>query len=408
MATVTKNKSGSWKGEARLTRGGVVVFRDTRTFDTKQEALTWAKETEARARGVFTTGKAMPTRMTLREAVEAWEEDVKTYIKSASEATQKNTRFQAFTKSVEKGKTHRKLWKASALADKPLSTISQADIEHFIDDRRDDERSDSTIRNNLHCLNQLYQHAAAGTRPDRPAGWKWQIHSPVAAASKARELRSSGQRNRRLMPSELDLILRTFENMKQAQIRAPEKEGRQFIDVKVPSNKKILSFEADDSLIYIRAAFEAAIETALRKEKLFKICWRWVDLTPGQERIIFPAEEWGSANKGVPKILSMSLRMVEIIKEIKQIKQNINLDEPIFHPLKPARVWRLLNFACEALDIEDFRWHDLRHEACSRLAERGWTAIEIQAVSGHKTLASLQRYIHVDQRAIYRKMREAA
>src|SRR5690606_13659173 len=107
---------------------------------------------------------------------------------------------------------------------------------------------------------------------------------PVAAASKARELKSSGQRNRRLTTAVLDLLLQTFENMKQAQLRAPSSEKRQFIDVEVPCNRKIMSFEADDSLIYIRAAFEAAIETALRKENLFKICWRWVDLTPGQER----------------------------------------------------------------------------------------------------------------------------
>ena len=65
-----------------------------------------------------------------------------------------------------------------------------------------------------------------------------------------------------------------------------------------------------------------------------------------------------------------------------------------------------MKLACDALGIEDFRWHNLRHEACSRLAERGWTVQQIQLISGHKTLQSLERYMHLNHEAIHTKFQE--
>ena len=49
-------------------------------------------------------------------------------------------------------------------------------------------------------------------------------------------------------------------------------------------------------------------------------------------------------------------------------------------------------------------FHDLRHEALSRLAEQGWSATEIAAVSGHRTLALVQRYVHHRPEALAAKL----
>jgi integrase len=45
--------------------------------------------------------------------------------------------------------------------------------------------------------------------------------------------------------------------------------------------------------------------------------------------------------------------------------------------------------------MEDFRFHDLRHEAVSRLFEKGLNIAEVSAISGHKELKMLQRYTHL-------------
>jgi integrase len=51
--------------------------------------------------------------------------------------------------------------------------------------------------------------------------------------------------------------------------------------------------------------------------------------------------------------------------------------------------------ACSELGIEDLVFHDLRHEAISRLFEAGWTIAQVAALSGHKSWKNLQRYTHI-------------
>jgi integrase len=51
--------------------------------------------------------------------------------------------------------------------------------------------------------------------------------------------------------------------------------------------------------------------------------------------------------------------------------------------------------AVKAAGIDDLRFHDLRHEAVSRLFELGLNPMEVAAISGHKTLQMLKRYTHL-------------
>jgi integrase len=50
--------------------------------------------------------------------------------------------------------------------------------------------------------------------------------------------------------------------------------------------------------------------------------------------------------------------------------------------------------ACEFASIEDLHFHDLRHEATSRLFERGLNHFEVMAITGHRTTDMLKRYTH--------------
>lgn len=48
------------------------------------------------------------------------------------------------------------------------------------------------------------------------------------------------------------------------------------------------------------------------------------------------------------------------------------------------------------LEINDLHFHDLRHEAVSRLFELGTLdMMEVAAISGHKSLSMLKRYTHL-------------
>ena len=50
--------------------------------------------------------------------------------------------------------------------------------------------------------------------------------------------------------------------------------------------------------------------------------------------------------------------------------------------------------------IKDFRWHDLRHTAITRMAEQGATLLELQLFSGHSSAEMVRKYAHLTESQI--------
>ena len=52
--------------------------------------------------------------------------------------------------------------------------------------------------------------------------------------------------------------------------------------------------------------------------------------------------------------------------------------------------------ACKRLHAVDLHFHDLRHEAISRMFEQGFSVPKVAAISGHEDFRMLARYTHID------------
>jgi integrase len=77
------------------------------------------------------------------------------------------------------------------------------------------------------------------------------------------------------------------------------------------------------------------------------------------------------------------------------------IDGRVF-PVTPHAVTVSFRRACQRLRKSsgnrlgvDLRFHDLRHEAVSRLFERGLNPMEVAAISGHRSMQMLARYTHI-------------
>jgi integrase len=77
---------------------------------------------------------------------------------------------------------------------------------------------------------------------------------------------------------------------------------------------------------------------------------------------------------------------------------------PVFPGLTESAVKQAFSRACDRAEIEDFHFHDLRHEGTSRLFEKGLNPIETASVTGHKTLQMLKRYTHLRAEDLVRKI----
>ena len=110
-----------------------------------------------------------------------------------------------------------------------------------------------------------------------------------------------------------------------------------------------------------------------------------------------------NGSKGNHKSFDVLDSSKEIIKRLKHSEVRDRMlklghDENLLLPLNPKSLGKEFRQACKILGIDDLRFHDLRHEGCTRLAEQSFTIPEIQKVSLHDSWSSLQRYVSVKAR----------
>ncbi len=89
---------------------------------------------------------------------------------------------------------------------------------------------------------------------------------------------------------------------------------------------------------------------------------------------------------------------------IEVIRDRVIKGGPVL-PVKQKTLQSAFRLACERAEIAGLRFHDLRHESLSQLAERGDLSVfELAAISGHKTLQMLKRYTHVEVKRLAAKL----
>ena len=64
-------------------------------------------------------------------------------------------------------------------------------------------------------------------------------------------------------------------------------------------------------------------------------------------------------------------------------------------PYNSKSVGAAFTRACHFLEITGLRFHDLRHEATSRLFEKGYSIQEVAQFTLHESWATLKRYTHL-------------
>ena len=92
-----------------------------------------------------------------------------------------------------------------------------------------------------------------------------------------------------------------------------------------------------------------------------------------------------------------AVRVEPLPPEAVEIIESMPRVAPEIFPYSTDAISAGFTRACQQLEINDLRFHDLRHEGVSRLFELGKTIPQVAAVSGHRSWSSLQRYTHLRQ-----------
>ncbi len=143
--------------------------------------------------------------------------------------------------------------------------------------------------------------------------------------------------------------------------------------------------------IWMLPLVRLALETAMRRSELLGLRWEHIDL--GRRTIFIQLTK-----NGTSRTVPLSTHAIQILTEIPR-----DIDGRVF-PVTHEVVSQAFNRARKQARVKDIRFHDLRHMAITRLAEKLPNLIELSAVSGHKSLAMLKRYYHPNPEMLAEKL----
>lgn len=132
-------------------------------------------------------------------------------------------------------------------------------------------------------------------------------------------------------------------------------------------------------------AVTLALFTGLRRNELFSLKWSYIN----RGSIVLPAMVSKTQKSRVVPLVTQS------IKTLDDIEHNgpyvlCNYKGERFKDMKKS-----FKAALEDANIENFRWHDLRHTFASWLVMAGTNILEVRDLLGHADVRTTQRYAHL-------------
>jgi len=154
--------------------------------------------------------------------------------------------------------------------------------------------------------------------------------------------------------------------------------------------ERLLAASKDSINPHLYMAVVLALSTGARQQEIWGLRWSEVNLDRG---LITFTETKNDEFRSVPLeghgrelLLEHSKRRRKDSDLVFPLKKNPEVRHDFRNPWDKALV---------VAEVENFRWHDLRHSSASYLAMNGVPMLTIAEILGHKTLSMVQRYTHL-------------
>ena len=231
--------------------------------------------------------------------------------------------------------------KKGKIARMPVAEIKSSDIIAHVRSRRQSGAGPSTANNDIIWMRVILRYARAA----------WDLPCDLAAIDNASEvlkteklISKAKSRSRRPTADELDALTEYFDLRDKRRSNLPRKDIMWF-----------------------------AIHSARRQAEITDLLFsnNDEDSQTGAVRDIKHPTERGR------------VRRFKYTPEAWEIACRQEQRENRIYPFEPRSIGSAFRQACKMLDIHDLRFHDLRHEATSRLFEAGYSIVEVQQFTLH-------------------------
>ena len=373
---LTNTTPGKVRHQAMVRRGGQAL---SRTFPTAKAAVKWAGLVEAAISldspvNPFNREDWLPRTQAKRDLTKRMFGDVLdepnlgwTMGKALDRYLQEVGDKKA---SPQQEATRTKLLKAS-LGSIPLSRLRARDVQAHADARLAAGRGAATVRLEVMHVRAVWKHA----RREQPHGWGLAMPEPHPCAAIVLPPPNPG-RTRRLQD-------------------ADQQEGT---DAEEASIRKQVSMLGIPDADIIMDVFELGLLTGMRRGEILSLTKGEVQRVGNVWMVVKARHK--TARYGHARRVVLALEAVTIMRRRMAAACE---DERLF-VIRADRFRHFFRKACHLAGVQDFRFHDVRHEALSRMADMNMTLGELQAQSGHRTAQMLMRYVNARPKDILAKL----
>jgi integrase len=333
-------KRGEYQWQVQIRRKGQTL---SKTFYYKQDAEIWARKTESEIdRGIFINTMAAE-RKTLGEVIEDYKKDVLPTLKAIS---QEKSRLSTIEKELGK---------------KILGAITTDVIIKYRNTRLE-KIAENSVNREVTTIKRLLSYAHEDCKIILPHG-----------LPNVKKLPVDDSRERRVSDEEIEAICNSTESLE------------------LP---KIIKF---------------ALYTSFRRSEISRLVRSNIDLKASTCRLI-------NTKNGRSFTVPLSEKTIDLLRSLPS-----HADGSVFK-LKGEYISQAFERArdrgrkayekeCLVKQVDpsdsfllDLRFHDLRHEAISRLAQRLPNVIELARVTGHQDLRMLNRYYQISPAELAKKL----
>ena len=327
----------------------------SKTFDTKSDAEQWARLVESEMdRGIFVQ-RTESEQTTLKDLLDRYSREVLPTLKGGSREQSRIKALQAGLGAYSLAVLNSSM--VAKYRDKRLSTISEKTGRLV---------GPQTVKHELGLLQRALKMAAMEWGIALPGG------IPTAMVKKP-SLPAS--RDRRLVDNEEERLLAACGEARNVWLRPVV----------------IFAIETAMRAGEIVETWELNMKTGKRERVSIGLQWSDVDLKKRTAHL--PKTKNGEA-RDVP----LSSRAVATLEALPR-----NLDGRVFGTTYEGINQSYVR-ACRRAAITGLTFHDLRHEATTRLFEKGFNPMEVSTITGHKTLQMLKRYTHLRAEDLAKRM----
>ncbi|WP_313113008.1 tyrosine-type recombinase/integrase [Pseudescherichia sp.] len=346
MATLRKR--GNYQWEAQIRKRGFPS--QTKTFNTKVEAEAWAKMIESEmTRGVWLS-RSEAESTTLYETLTRYEKEI---VPDKKGAVQDRSLV--------------RILKGTQLAKNYMASIRSADVAKVRDEWLK-IYAPATVLRRLALLSHVFNVSRK----------EWGMESLLNPVEAIRKPQPKNARTRRL---------ETLRVITDKTVVTPEKEIATEIEYIIAATHSLV----------LPAIILLALETAMRRSEIAELRWRFIDL---EKRVAHLPDTKNGNARDVP----LSTKAITILSNLKDRSRQTGdkvfdmradaITRAFDRAVKRARErYEQANPQCDDIFLNDLRFHDLRHEATSRLAEI-FPMHELTKITGHKDPRMLMRYYH--------------